>query len=407
MNVLWPMPHISCVVCAMGRPMPASKDGRPRTPRGWKVLRGETYCATCKQTAFSLRALILPVAAPEDRSWVELRDQLRAHWSDTTRCANWLATELYARDLRRQPEDQRLGPMPHIYLYPEARALFPHLPAQAVAALAQEVQHRYRANRYALLWTRSASLATYRYPVALTIPAQAWSLYCRDGRWGVSVRLSDSRWPLLLRGGPGMHRQAERLKQLAAGDAERGSLTIYESAAPGSGRSRVMVKLAAWFPKAAAADRQGVLHVGTDRQSLLACERRWRIDPAPLRAVLAAEARRRSSLLANLHVARGSIGRRSDGIERALAELARRSRQRIAEACRTYAADLVAHAVSRGVREVHYDDSVRPELAHFPWEQLRRRVVEKLNERSIRFVHVNARGAGDEMTDEEGGEHAA
>jgi hypothetical protein len=297
--------------------------------------------------------------------------------------------------------------MPHIYLYPEARAMFPRLPAQSVAALAHEVQRRYRASRYALLWTRSESLATYRYPVALTVPTQAWSLYDKQGRWGVSVRLGDARWPLLLRGGPGMHRQARRLRQVATGEAERGSLTLYEAAAPGSGGTRVMVKIAAWLPKAAAGDRHGVLCVRTDAQSLLACERRWRIDPAPLRAVLAAETRRRSSLLANLQVARGSLGRRTDGIERALAELSRRSRQRIAEACRTYAADLAAHVISRGVREIQYDDRVRPDLAHFPWEQLRRRVGEKLDEQGIRFVHVNGQGSGDEVSGEEGGEHAA
>jgi hypothetical protein len=297
--------------------------------------------------------------------------------------------------------------MPNIYLYPEARTLFPDLPAQAVAALAHEVQRRYRASRFAVLWTQAASLATYRYPVAFTVANQAWSLYDRQGRWGVSVRLGDSRWPLLLRGGPTMHRQAERLRQLATGEAERGSLTIYESAAPGAGGTRVMVKIAAWLPKAAPRDRHGVMCVRSDEQSLLACERRWRIDPAPLRAVLAAEGRRRSSLLANLQVARRSIGRRTDGIERALAELSRRSGQRIAAACRTYAADLAGHVLSRGVRELQYDDTVRPDLDHFPWEQLRQRVAEKLEEQGIRFVHVNGRGTADAASGEEGGEHAA
>jgi hypothetical protein len=350
---------------------------------------------------------MLPVSGPDDGAWAELRDQLRTLWSDTTRCANWLVTELYARDLGRQPEDQRLGPMPHIYLYPEARVLFPTLPAQAVAALAHEVQRRYRASRHAVLWERRASLATYRYPVAFTVPNQAWSLYTSHGRWGVSLRLGDRRWSLLLRGGPTMRRQAERLRQLEVGEAERGSLAIYESAAPGSGGTRIMVKIAAWLPKAVPPGGNGLMRVGTDAHSLLTCEGRWRIDPAPLRAVLEAEARRRSSLLANLHIARRSVGRRADGIERALTELSRRSRQRISEACRTYAADLAAHVRARRVREVHYDDTVRPDLSHFPWEQLRRRVAEKLDEQGIGFVHVSAKGTDDSVPRDEGGEHAA
>ena len=263
--------------------------------------------------------------------------------------------------------------MPPVYLYPEARVLFPGLPAQAVAALAHDVQRRYRASRYAVLWSRSASLPTYRYPVAFAVPSQAWSLHEQQGRWVVSVRLSDSRWRLLLRGGPTMHRQAVRLRQIAGGEAERGSLTIYESPAgrphdggSSSGGSRVMVKIAAWLPKTAEGDRRGgPVLVRTDEQSLLICERRWRIDPAPVRGVLAAETRRRSSLLTNLQAARTPHARRAEGIERALSELSRRSRQRLAEACRTYAAHLVAHVVARGAREVHYDDRVRPTLPIF------------------------------------------
>ena len=204
-----------------------------------------------------------------------------------------------------------------------------------------------------------------------------------------------------------MRRQVGRLRQLAAGEAERGSLAIYESPAPGSGGTRVMVKIAAWLPKAAPRTGHGVILARTDGQSLLACDRRWRIDPAPLRAVLAAEARRRSSLLTNLQVARRSPGRHTEGIERALSELSRRSRQRIAEACRTYAAHLAAQVLSQGARELHYDDTVRPDLDHFPWELLRRRVAEKLDERGIRFVHVNGRGIEHQMQGEEGGEHAA
>src|SRR5262245_49047903 len=237
--------------------MPAAKDGKPRTPQGWKVLKGQAYCPTCKQTAYSLRAVILPVSRPDTASWAELRQELRKLWAETTRCANWLVSELYARDVRRQPGDDRLPPMPHIYLYPEARALFPRLSAQTVAALAQDVLRRYRATRYAVLWTRSASLASYRYPVPLPIPTPAWSLHEEDGRWVASVRLSNSRWRLKLRGGAPMHRQNEKLRQMAAGEAERGSLTIYESASPGTphrggssaGGSRVMVKIAAWLPK--------------------------------------------------------------------------------------------------------------------------------------------------------------
>jgi hypothetical protein len=319
-----------------------------------------------------------------------------------------MVSELYARDLRRQPGDDRLAPMPHIYLYPEARALFPRLPAQAVAALAQDVLRRYRATRYAVLWTRAASLASYRYPVSLTLPGQAWSLHEEDGHWIVSVRLSESRWRLRLRGGAPMRRQAERLRQIDEGQAERGSLTIYGARSPGrssrdSNTRRIMVKIAAWLPKTASADRSAIVQVRTDEQSLLTAEPRWRIDPAPIRSVLAADARRRSSLLANLQSTKAGGGR-TDGIRTALEELSHRTRQRLFESCRTYAAHLAAHLETCRAREVHYDDRVRPELSHFPWELLRRRIAEKLDERGIRFVYGDAARP---VPSERDGEHAA
>ena len=389
--------------------MPATRDGRVRTPQGWKVLKGESYCRTCRQTSHVLRAVIVPVAAPQTGSWAELGDELRTLWSETTRCANWMVSELYARDVRRQPEAERLAPLPRIYLYPEARVLFPRLPAQAVAALAQDVLRRYRATRYAVLWTRTASLASYRYPVGLTLPSQAWSLHEEQGQWIVSVRLSEARWRLRLRGGAPMRRQAERLRQIDDGRAERGSLTIYEARSPGrssrgdSDTRRIMVKIAAWLPKVASNDRSAIVQVRSDELSRLTAEPRWRIDPAPIRSVLAADARRRSSLLANLQSARASGGR-TDGIRTALEELSHRTRQRLFESCRTYAAHLAAHLEVCHAREVHYDDGVRPVLSHFPWELLRRRIAEKLDERGIRFVYG---AAAHPVPSGRDGEHAA
>jgi hypothetical protein len=314
-----------------------------------------------------------------------------------------MVTEFYARDVRRHADDSRLPAMPHIYLYPEARQLFPALSAQAVAALAQEVRRRYLARRHDLLWTRAASLPTYRYPVACSVPAQAWSLHERNGLWSISVRLGDRRWTLRLRGGPHMRYQAQRLGQISAGAAERGALGIYETVARGSSHrggvaahgTRVMVRIAAWLPKLPVPDRSGILRVRTHPRALLLAESGWQIDPSAVRGVLAADDRRRAALLVSLRLERGERRRRV-GIERALRELSRRSRERLAGACRTSAAHLAAHAAQRGVAVVEYDDSVRSALPHFPWEELRRRVAEKLDERRIGFHHVDTVGEAGE-----------
>jgi hypothetical protein len=365
--------------------MPEAKNGRARTPRQWKLLGGEIYCPSCKRSAYVLRAVALPVSAPIGASWKALRDELCELWSETTRCANWIVSELYARDIRRGAGDERLGPMPPVYLYPEARSVFPRLPAQVIAALIQDVRRRYRANRHNVLWTRSASLASYRYPVALMLPTQAWSIHEDAGCWSVSVRLTDARWRLRLRGGAPMHKQLARLPQLMTGQVERGPLSIYQS--PGKDGA-LMVRIVAWVPKTTPQHAVTTMHVRTNDQSMLATGTDWRIDPGAVRGVLAADARRRVSLRANLHAARVAGGK-TDGIERALNELSLRTGRRLADACRTYASHLAAHATARAARQVWYDDSVRPALDHFPWDLLRTRVAEKLDGLGIGFVHIN------------------
>jgi hypothetical protein len=198
-----------------------------------------------------------------------------------------------------------------------------------------------------------------------------------------------------------MRRQLARLPGLLAATTERGSLTIYQST---SNSGAVMVKIVAWFPKDVQERSLTTLHAGSNAHSMLSTDAGWRIDPGAVRGVLAADARRRASLQANLHVTRVARAK-SHGIERALGELSRRTRQRLADACRTYAAHFAAHATARGAREVRYDDTVRPTLTHFPWELLRTRVAQKLDALGIRFVHVNRQDM--DLVVGADGEHAA
>jgi hypothetical protein len=85
-------------------------------------------------------------------------------WAASTQASNWILTELYARDARRTGKEEKLPPMPKIYLYPELRERFPELPSQAVASLENTVKAKYRAKRYETIWTAKSSLPVYRYP---------------------------------------------------------------------------------------------------------------------------------------------------------------------------------------------------------------------------------------------------
>jgi hypothetical protein len=390
--------QIACVGCRATRDVPLTRLGVARTPARWKLLRGALYCPTCKTQAFALRAVTLPVVGPEGATWAELRATLRAAWADATACANWMTTELYARDVRREPEDTTLRAMPRVYLYPEARALWPALSPQTVASLELQVRRVYRAQRYELLWTRARSLATHRYPVPLPIPAQAWSLHEQDGRYVVSCRLGDRRWRLRLRGGPHMHFHREVLAQIAAGDADVGALALYQTTThTGDHRSgvtpqrRLMCKLVAWLPRGPQHGRTGTMTVRTDPTRLLVATREgtgrpWVLCADQIRRALLADGHQRERLAVDLKAERRVSRRERQGMVDRLGRMAERQRRQFATWCHEVARQIVGYAARQRVATLVYDDRERSYLPHFPWHQLASRVREKCETAGIAYV---------------------
>ena len=117
--------------------MTKPKKGGPNEGSGPTNRKGRPVkSASCDRTS-TTRSLVLPIAGPVDATWPELRVALREAWGETTRAANWMLTELYARDIRRGAQDKKLGKMPKVYLYPEARKLFPLLASQTLSSLDQ------------------------------------------------------------------------------------------------------------------------------------------------------------------------------------------------------------------------------------------------------------------------------
>ncbi len=345
-----------------------------------------------------VRSIILPVVGPRGGSWEELRQALRTVWMETTRCANWMITQLYLRDAALTTESEEPGRMARVYLYPEARALFPDLPSQSISALEQRVQALYRAHRHSILWKGTRSLPVFRYPAPFATPSQGWKAYEENGRWHLAIRIRDRRWALRLRGGAQMRWHLDRLRQLASGMGEPGDATIYEIPAHagdhrGRGGTRVMVKLAVWLPKPAPA--AGItLRLKTDKSALLLFEgTSWKIDPGEMRAVLATDARRRAELAASAIRARHTTQHHRAALRHLRADQQRRCRQRVADACRVYAAHAAAYATRVQAAVVEYSDLDHSALPHFPWERLRRHIEAKLDERGIRFIHTKGRTA--------------
>ncbi len=87
--------------CRVTRERPVTQRGEGRVPAGWKRLLERVWCPACKRRRFVRRAVTLPVSGPADATWPELRAALHTAFGETTRCANWLVTQLYARDRQR------------------------------------------------------------------------------------------------------------------------------------------------------------------------------------------------------------------------------------------------------------------------------------------------------------------
>lgn len=435
---------VVCAGCAIDRAQPvAAPSGRPRVPAGWKRLRGQWWCPTCKRARFVLRAIALPVSGPRDGTWPDLRAALHEAFGETTRCANWLVTELYARDHARRPDDERLPKMPAVYLYPEARVRFPSLAPQTLASLEQQVQARYRAARLDLVWRHAVSLPTYRYPMPLPLPSRMWELTQHDQRWQISVRIGDRRWTLALRQGPGMRRQMRVLEQVAAGAADAGEATLYEIAAhrgdhraPSARDRRLMVKLAVWLARrdamtprdmtaaplaarAAGPIAVDTLIVRTVPHAFVTAhvaghdDDVWTLNADHVRRWIAEAARRRQRLqedaaqLARVaddgrvgqggHGGKGGDSGRSRAAIRAGADIVERRlsdrvRRQVHNWTHEATAQLVACARRRRVTAIAWDDRVGGYMPSYPWHRFVTTLTDKAAAAGISVTTIRPSG---------------
>jgi hypothetical protein len=336
-----------------------------------------------------LRTVPTPVSGPSDTSWSEFRPALHAAFCETTRCANWLVTQFYLRDQPRGREDERLSKMPAIYLYPEARVLFPALASQTLASLERQVRAKYCAARLDLLWRHAVSLPTYRYPMPLPLPSRMWHLALHDERWHLSVRIGDRRWSLRLRQGPGLRRQARVFQQVAAGAVDSGEATLYEASSQpaashgaGARERRLMVKLAVWLPRREAPEAHHTLIVRTAADAFVTAhlageDHRWALHADHVRRWIAEAARRQRRLRDDVaHDCRSPISDRTE-----LAPMQRRVAEHLRRRLHTWThqatAQLIARAQRCQVAAIIWDDTDRGYLPSYPWHQFAATLADK------------------------------
>ena len=369
-----------CASCGAGRAKPAL----PRIPKGWKRREQLLYCPTCWRKQYLLRAVAIPIVSPLDATWKEIDAELRRMWGATTGCANWMLTELYVRDVKRNGH-AKLPPMPRTYLYPEARSKFPDLPSQTVAALEQAITAKYRAKRYDLLWTGRATLPVYRYPTPFPVHNQSWSVEIEKAVIVLSVRLGDRRYRLRLKSGAQFRRQRHSVEQMVAGTAITGECAIYKRGAA------TMAKLVAWLPRPAATDQEktGTLVVRTEKDSMLVAynvkdERLWIYNADHVRR-WAAEHRRQ--------LQRWSEDQKAES--RPVPHFAPRRQlatqkyhARLDSACHQIAAFLAGYAGRRRFNAVSYNDAEHSFCPQFPYSRLRQLIEEKLDAQKIDLLIV-------------------
>jgi len=370
-----------------------------RLPIGWKHPQESTYyCGSCWKERYYLRAVNMTAAEPLDATWEELRTALQTMWRATTQASNWMMTQFYARDVRRDAGMEKLPPMPKLYLYPEARALFPVLPAQTVAALEQACRAKYKAMRRDVLWTCMASLPTFRYPTPFPVHNQSWSPE-RDStgqRPAVNLRIGDRRFLIRLKGGPQFRRQLHAFDQMVSGAAVAGELAVYERRTLGAPPA-LRVKLTAWLPRdrTTGDSKHATLVVRTGADCLLAAvnakgETIWRYNADHLRRW---STRHRKQLQRWSEDAKYE-NRPTPSFDERRKAAVRKFRDRLDSATHEIAAQLAGYAQRRRYVGVSYDDSERSymknnaneqEETSFPWFELRRKLAEKLDERGIRL----------------------
>ena len=373
-----------CHFCKLGR-----RALGKRLPNGWKREAGVACCKSCWSRLYLLRSVTLPVSCALDCTWDELRRLLFEMWAATTQASNWMLTELYSRDVRRdgQPKMPR---MPKVYLYPEARERFPNLPPKTVAAIEQKVTKAYRAARYRTIWTCAASLPTFRYAVPFPVDNQSWTI-AEEGRAPViNVRIGDQRVRLRLKNGIRYHRQLEAIGKIIRGQGMRGELSLSRRDAD------VMCSFVAWLPRPVFQDkRTGILTVRTSSDTMIVAfntkdERLWTYNGDQLRRWQAEHSRQVQRWAEDTKAENRPV----PPFAERRAEAARKYRNRMTTACHTIASLIVNYAVRRKFAGVHYDDSIDAYCKDFPWFDLKSKLIQKCDAVGLSFEDTSRTSMG-------------
>lgn len=390
---------MQCDGCGLPRDSPMTKSGVPRTPKGWRRLPAGVYCPTCKHERYVLRAVTLAVAGPVGATWEDLRSSLRAAWGDVTSATNWMMTRLYTSDPGRLGE-KKLPKLERVYLYPDARRLFPELDSRTVSSLEQAVQAKYRAIRYDLRWRHAVSLPTARYPQPLPLSSQSVRIERTEQGWIASVPIQGTRYELRLRGGAQWRRQTRALEQIAEGRADMGECALYQVLAHDGDhrpsptekrRTRLMLKVVAWIPRDVARGQRVCTATTTADAFLIARTEtgaEWRLNADHIRRASAHAAKIQQRLREDLKAERRFPRPMRAGLVGRMGEQGRKRERQITSWMQESSHQLVEWARRQRCARIEWADTDRGYFAgvNFPWYRFAQLVQQKAERAGMEFA---------------------
>lgn len=404
----------------MNAPLPACSEcdaaaPTTRLPRGWKRLPSQAVlCKPCFQARYKIKAVTFPIASPLEDSWEDLWGALSSSWREASQLSCWAMTQLRCADPADPAVQDKIPKYKPLYLYPEARRIWPNLGTGSVVSLLQSVTSRYLKCRFDVAWRFAASLPTHRYPVPLPVHVNAWSAelagFNGDGEQKecpvISFRVQSTdapegkRFRVRLRGGTMMRRQLGAFRQLVAGEAIPGELVLLRAAQHGTNSRRthgstteagggkrkrwaIHAKLVGYWPKPKARHQEGTLHVRTAADAFLVAvlgesERVWTLNGDLASRWIAEHEGSLQSLSDDQKFERRVPARRRRRYQHTRTELVERHARRMDTWLHQSTAMVARFAARSRVAEVRLTIDGEAKFSRFPWYRWQAMLADKL-----------------------------
>jgi len=352
-----------------------------------------------------------------------LRAALKTAWQRATRLTNLAVQELLKRDVVRTEAMNKLPPMPAIDLY---GAILKGTSAeyagwkQSAGCVIRHVERSYRTKRYERIWLGQTSLPNARYPQPYPIHNASWKAAWMEN--GEQVPHVTATLPeigsvtLRLRGGHEFRRQLAAFAQIVSGEAVQGELVLLEQRVNGGDhrngtterdgggakfQTRVMAKMVAWLPRPAARELDGTLFVHTDTDSLLVAldskdNRLWIHNADHIKRWVSEYQRKLNRWADDQKAEQRPVASFTSRRDAAV----HKQQNRMDSATHEAAAQLVGFAARRKFATIRYDDSEKGFCGKFPWDRLKRLIIEKADAVGIGVELANVESASGPVTQE-------